>query len=98
MIIKIAERIKELRQKRNLSQKELAKTFKVSRDAINAWEMGLSIPSSKRILEIAIYFNVSIDYLFGIEDDLTINISDLNEFEKSIVLNLLFVLKNQKGN
>lgn len=98
MIIKIAERIKELRLKRNLSQKELAKAFKVSRASINAWEIGLSIPSSKRILDIAMYFNVSIDYLFGTEDDLKINISNLDENEKSIILNLLFILKNQKGN
>ena len=96
MIIKMGDRIKELRQIRNISQKELASALHVSRNAINAWEMNVSLPSSKRILEIAEYFNISIDYLFGINSDLTVNLSNLNEDSKTIILNLISMLKYQK--
>ena len=85
MIIKMGDRIKELRQIRNISQKELASALHVSRNAINAWEMNVSLPSSKRILE-----------MFGINSDLTVNLSNLNEDSKTIILNLISMLKYQK--
>lgn len=97
MIIKIGEKISTLRNKRNLSQQALAKDLKVSRSSVNAWEMGISIPSVKKIITIAEYFHVSIDYLLGIEDRLTIDISKLKEEEKVIVCNLIAIFINSQN-
>ena len=41
----IGERIKDLREKLNMTQTALARRLGLSRSAVNAWEMGVSIPS-----------------------------------------------------
>jgi transcriptional regulator with XRE-family HTH domain len=51
MIIKVGERITELRNKYNLTQHALAKELGVSRSSVNAWEMGISHPSIEKIIE-----------------------------------------------
>ena len=65
MIIKVGERITELRNKYNLTQHALAKELGVSRSSVNAWEMGISMPTIDRLIDIAEYFHVSVDYLLG---------------------------------
>ena len=63
----IADRIKELREQNRFTQVSLAKKLGLSRSAINAWEMGVSIPSTQYLVELARLFKVSTDYLLGID-------------------------------
>ena len=89
MIIKIGEKINELRNKNNITQLALAKELGVSRSSVNAWEMGISMPTIDRLIDIAEYFHVSVNYLLGLNDHLTIDISSLNEKEKTMIYNLI---------
>ena len=99
MIIKIGEKINELRNKNNITQLALAKELGVSRSSVNAWEMGISMPTIDRLIDIAEYFHVSVDYLLGLNDRLTIDISSLNEKEKTMIYNLIEIFINsQKEN
>lgn len=43
----IAEKIKSLRQQDSLTQAELAKRLGITRSSVNAWEMGISAPSTQ---------------------------------------------------
>ncbi|MDE6059527.1 MAG: helix-turn-helix domain-containing protein [Clostridia bacterium] len=56
-------RLKELRQKNNLSQKEFAEILKVSTGTVGNWEVGLREPDFKMLMKIADIFNVSCDYI-----------------------------------
>lgn len=56
-------RLKELRQSRNLSQKELSEILNVSTGTVGNWEVGLREPDFKMLIKIADMFNVSCDYL-----------------------------------
>ena len=96
MIIKIGEKINELRLKHNLTQTALGKNLGVSRSSVNAWEMGISIPSVEKIIDIADFFHVSVDYLLGLDNKLTVDISSLNEKEKAMVCNLIEILLNSQ--
>lgn len=58
-------RLKELRQSRNLSQKELAEILKVSTGTVGNWEVGLREPDFQMLTKIADMFNVSCDYLLA---------------------------------
>lgn len=89
MILKIADRIKDLRETKGLTQAEFARFLGVSRASVNAWEMGISTPTVDRIVDIAQFFHVSTDYLFGIENQIFIDISSLNQDEKELVNRLL---------
>ena len=63
----IAEKIKSLRQQDSLTQAELAKRLGITRSSVNAWEMGISAPSTQYLVELANIFKVSVDYLLGID-------------------------------
>ena len=95
MIISISERIKELREKQNITQSSLAKKLSITRSAVNAWEMGISIPNVEKLVELSSLFNVSVDYLLGVNSSFTINISNLSEEEKKLVLNLVNILSEK---
>ena len=96
MIIKIGEKINELRNKNNITQLALAKELGVSRSSVNAWEMGISMPTIDRLIDIAQYFHVSVDYLLGLNDRLTIDISSLSEKEKTMIYNLIEIFINSQ--
>lgn len=65
---KFAERLKELRTEKNLSQNELARQVKISVACINRWENNLRVPNIDSIIVLCKYFGCSADYLIGLED------------------------------
>ena len=89
MIIRTADRIKELRQKNNLTQTEMAKRLFVTRSSVNAWEMAISIPSTEKIAEICQLLHTGGDYLLGLNEDETIPISRYTDEEKEILYRLI---------
>lgn len=60
--------IKELRKKKRMTQRDLAKAMKVSQQTVGAWETGRAIPGADTLSELADYFNVTTDYLLGKPD------------------------------
>ena len=62
------ERLRELRKLKNLSQKQLAEILKTNNSSICDWECGRSQPDLQTLAEIAKYFDISSDYLLGLED------------------------------
>lgn len=91
----VAERIKLLRSKRNMTQTELAKCLGITRSSVNAWEMGISVPSTQYVVQLANLFQVSADFLLGINDSATISISGLTEEDSSLVAQLIEHLRNK---
>lgn len=61
-------RLKELRIDAGLKQSELAPVFNVSKTTICQWETSKQEPSLEDIVKISEYFNVSTDYLLGVEN------------------------------
>lgn len=92
----IGDRIKELREKNELTQTALAKSLGLSRSAINAWEMGISVPSTQYLVELS-EFGVSTDFILGINSEETVNISDLSPKEKNIIYSLLNYFRNNNS-
>lgn len=66
--MKIAERLKELRQENGLSQSVLAQKIGVSQKAIDYWERGVNEPKATYIVKLADFFDVSADYILGREN------------------------------
>lgn len=60
--------IKVERAKKNITQADLAKLAKVSRQTINAMELGKYVPSTVLALRLAHIFEVEISQLFTLED------------------------------
>lgn len=62
-----AERLKELRTEKNMSQVALAKIIGVSQKAIDYWERGINEPKASYIVALSKFFEVSCDFLLGQE-------------------------------
>lgn len=63
------KRIKMYRMKNHLSKKEFAAQLGVKKSDISKWESGISIPSSKEIIKIAMIFHITVSELLNINDD-----------------------------
>lgn len=85
----IADKIKQLRTSSCMTQTDLAKKLNITRSSVNAWEMGISTPSTTYLVELSTLFHVSTDYLLGLEDNATLDISNLSEKEIKIVYDLV---------
>lgn len=62
------ERIKELRLDKKLSAKQLGEILHINSSIIIKWENGDMLPTIDKLYLMATYFNVSSDFLLGIED------------------------------
>ena len=83
-----AETIKQLREARGWTQAELARRLNISRNGVNTWEQGLSMPSPHFLVELAKIFSVSTDFLLGVESLHTINVSDLSAKDVTMLTDL----------
>ena len=89
----LAERIKTLREQAGMSQEKLAKRLGITRSSVNAWEMGISAPSTQYIAELAGLFRVSADYLLGLNETATVSIAGLTEADVGLVCHLISHLR-----
>ena len=79
-----ADRIKALREARGWAQAELARKMNMTRNGINSWEQGLSMPSPPSLVDLARLFSVSTDYLLGVENYSAVNVTGLNEADVAL--------------
>lgn len=63
-----SQRIKELRKERKLKQRELADEFSIKLRTYQGYEYGESYPEVAKLVDIANFFGVSLDYLMGLSD------------------------------
>lgn len=91
-----AEKIKELRQARGWTQADLARRLGVTRNGVNSWEQGLSMPSPASLVDLARLFSVSTDYLLGVEQLNSVNVTGLDERDVAILAELADRLRENK--
>ena len=65
----IGERLRKLRKDKGIKQEELADVIGVQKSTVSLYEIGKNDPSDKVKVEIAKYFNISLDYLIGVIDE-----------------------------
>ena len=85
----IADKVKMLREKRGITQAELAKQLGITRAGVNAWEMGISVPSTQYIVELALFFGVSADYLLDLKSSATVSVEGLNDREIASIVEVI---------
>ena len=87
--MQIGEQIRLLREREGISQSALARALGATRAAVNAWEMGVSNPSMQSLVELALYFHVSVDHLLGLDNSDRVSLASLTPDEKELVLKLI---------
>lgn len=74
----IADKIKELRVSNDMTQADVAKKLGITRSSVNAWEMGISVPSTMYLVELSRLFAVSTDYILGLEHEIVLDLSGVD--------------------
>ena len=93
----IGEKIKELRERNKLTQSDLAKLLNITRSSVNAWESGLSAPSTQYIAELARILKVSTDYLLGLNNTATISVTGLDTIEVGLLVETANKFRENRG-
>jgi len=91
----IADRIKSLRETNGITQAELSRKLGITRSSVNAWELGISIPSTQYLVELASVFHVSTDFLLCLDSKATISVDGLTDEDIQIVYNMIMHLKKK---
>lgn len=92
----VADRIKQLREQNGYTQAFLAKRLGITRSSVNAWEMGISVPSTQYVVELAQFFKVSTDYLLGVNSTATVDVSELDDDSIALIQNIIEHLRKIK--
>lgn len=67
--MKFSNILKELRIEQNLTQKQLADKLGFSKAIIGHWENGRNEPTAETLLTLSKFFDVSVDFLLGFENN-----------------------------
>lgn len=78
-------RIRQLREKANMSQETLGRRVGRSKSVISSYENNIKIPPLEILTQIAVVFNVSLDYLVGIDKAQMISVEKLTDSQKQLV-------------
>ena len=98
MLYKFGENLKSLRTKKGLSQTQLATKLWLNKSIISAYENEQRSPSLDALIKLSYEFNVSMEYLLGIEREKTLDISGLNDEQVTVVNSLVELLRNSNKN
>lgn len=101
-------RIKELREEKNLSQEELASELGLSKGIISLYEQEKRKPSLDVLIQLSDFFNVTLDYLLCRTNDRNnvlesleiaastkdhIDLSEVSDRDKEIIMNIISTSK-----
>ena len=93
MIKEFAENLKNLRNKKGLTQTQLAERLWLNKSIISAYENQQRMPSLDVLIKLSYEFNVSMEYLLGLSKENTIDITGLKDDQVSIIAQLIAEFK-----
>ena len=88
-------RLKELRKRRGLSQQEVADRLGVTRSTISAYERNNKSPSLEALEKLAIIYNSSVDYIWGMNKRANIYLDDLTESQQRVIIEIVEKLREE---
>ena len=98
MVYELAKKLRDLRLKSKLSQKEVAKRLGISASIVSAYEVEERTPSVEVLLALASLYKCSSDYLLGLERTMpqrTLDVTDLTEEQINALQELIKTIRNK---
>ena len=86
-------RLRELRERKNLSQADVAARLNLTRGQISAYECNTSYPSVEKLIDLAVFLNVSVDYLLGINNRPCIFLDDFSPSQQKSIQKIIEMLR-----
>ena len=89
-------RLKTLRKQAGLTQKQLAAQLGITKSVVSFYELQSRSPSPEVLAKLAQIFHVSADYLLGLDNRETIDVSGLDEKDISALRSLADSLRSKE--
>ena len=93
-MVDCSEKLRVLREARNLTQKQVADRVDISKAMISAYETASKAPSIDVLIRLARLYGVSVDYLVCVDAQKVIDVSGLDDDTVALVSALVEKLKN----
>ena len=90
-------RLRELREKKKLTQLQVAKRLNANSSTISCYEANTRFPSTDMLTQLALFYNVSSDYLLGIENRSMVCVDGLTERQIELVTSLISEFRSGKN-
>jgi len=88
------KRLQELRKQKGYSQSFVAERVNVSKQSIYGYENNVQSPSVETLVDLALLYNVSTDFLLGLDKRKSFYIDGFNENNYLSILQILDIIKN----
>ena len=95
VIYGFSDKMRQLRKKRHLSQRQLAEKLGIAKSTVSKFENDITYPSADILLEMCIIFDIKADYLLGLDNKDWISVDGLNKADKEAIQNMVNSLKNK---
>ena len=95
-MVNFSERLRMLRTNAGMTQAELAQRLNVTKSVVSYYELQERTPSPDVLIRLADIFRVTTDYLLGINNQKTLDVSDLSEEDIGYLLMTIDMLKKKK--
>ena len=92
-MINLSNKLKTLRIQRQMTLKDVACRVGVSKSIISAYENGSRRPSYEMLIKLARLFDVTTDYLLGLEQKKQLDLSGLTIAQQESLYNLVSVMR-----
>ena len=94
MVDSLGNRLKSLRTKKGLTQLQVGNRIGVSKGVISSYELSNRTPPYDILIKLASLYNVSTDYLLGLEYKRTVNVSGLTDKQIDTITTLIDTFKH----
>lgn len=86
-------RLKSLRKSKSLSQEDVANKLNVTKSTISSYERNIITPSVEVLVDLAILYNSSVDYILGLDKRTHLFLDDLSDIQQKTILEMVDILK-----
>ena len=93
IIYGLGDKLKKLREEHNFTQQEIAERVNVHRKSISQYENDNLTPKLETLIQFAIIYNVSLDYLVGIGKESHLYLHEFTASQREIILQLIELSK-----
>lgn len=81
----LGQRLRELRKSKQMTQKQVAERLHISASAVSGYEGNIKTPSVDMLVELARLYNVSTDYLLGVDNRAVVSVEGLTARQVSLI-------------
>ena len=97
MVYDFDYRLRELRKEKKLTQDQVARRLNLSKTTISGYENNVKTPSLDVLVQLSVFYNVTADYLLGLENRKMLYIDGLTDRQQEILSLLLTEFRARKA-